>query len=498
MKYLPDIFKKVNDIAISEAVKNALDSLEVKNVSFIFDESKCDNFYNTIREIAKKSFYCKSDTLNNESLQTAKWALELWGEAVKAEQPERMFIAYLILNYLEYPIDTLQITWDDEKRKEISKKIAMGFIFNIDVPENADYPHQSQFKQYREGLDTKNFGKLLAFFSSLERGIGIHGINPALPKLIQLICRIHKDGILLLLNRGEPALAELVIQSLQPSDVAKVLAENFDAQHDFPLARGLEILSVYYKDQLNKGCKVNIPYCQLGTVLEKLKKQPTWNITFKQLSNAATLKWNPVFHYCCGLCSENSPEFIEQYLETVEFSLEENDYGNSFYQALIRSGKDEVVLRASELVFVKYCDYLNKYKGQYVLNRATSYFNFIVIYVQQQSKDVTGYSALLAEQFNRVDGAISSWFPNDAYYELKILYLFIAANFILNYSLSIDAPIVKRIDAFVCDERHEGSLSDVPAVTMIDLLTKPTSIASLTMIYDNGKPTEVLRNWKEA
>nr|VFJ42685.1 MAG: hypothetical protein BECKFW1821A_GA0114235_100237 [Candidatus Kentron sp. FW] len=494
MRISSEIINQINGLTVPNSVKQALNNLEALNdISLISDEKKVEAFYRSIEGIYKKSFSTTAEELKIESLQTAKWALESWNVAGQEKNFGRMFVAYLILDYLDYPVDALQITWDSSIRKEISLKAAQGFSFDVGIPENADYSHRSQFNQLQDATKSNDIGKLLEFFFSLERGIGISGFNAVSLKFIRLIYRIHKDGIISLLRRGQPALAELILQSLNPGDIMEIFTDEYDVEHEFPLARAFVILAVHYENRMKQSVEVDISYGQMGTILEKLQKQPTWSAIFRQLTNIGILKWNPIFHYCCGLCAGKSDTFIDQYIDSIEFSLEERDYGNSFYRALIRSGNNETVLRASERIFAKYREYLKNYKGQYVLNRATSYINFIFLYVQHKSKDISGYQALLAEQFERVDAAKNSWFPRRVYYEMQILYLFIAANLILNYSINLNAPIIKKIDAFLCDERHQDVISDVPANTLIALLSNPNAIEILTVVYENGTSAELRR-----
>lgn len=491
------LVETLSHTTISDAVQESLDSLVGPEPNAIhFTSSETHAFYSEIAGIAQTNAPDLSSASIATKNQVAKWTLEYWAKAIRDENIPRMLVGFLIWDFLGLSVDELEIAWDNDKRRELSERGSKLISLNISAPEQADYSTKSMIAQYNDGCANNDLAKLLSFFQSVERGIGINGDNAVPSRYIHLLSRIHEKGITNFFSRGNPLLAELVIQTLTKTDVARILAIEYQGKDAFPLCRGLVVLADRYESQWTTIDRQEIPFDHLTLILNKIRRQPQGDETFGLLMQTSSLKWNPVFHYCCGL-SADTKEFIERYIDGIDFSLEENHYGNAFFEALVSQGSEENLTLASRLIFEKYCAYLKNDRGSNRLNRATSYFNFIASHVKYLSKEVEGYRSLLTGQFGQVARTIVSWYPHNATYEFRVLYLIIASNFVLLHSLDVGAPIIQDIADFVHDERHAGLLSDVSADTLIDLLTQPSNVQSLTIVYDNGQSTKLMRNAPE-
>lgn len=499
-------YDNLDNVSVSRIVEETLGKVKLlKDPNSIFAEDAYSELTDTIDLLTvspdPKSYQESTEqTLSwDEVRQCAKWALDLWNEGLAAERWDKMLVASLVVDYLKCPVELLRLDNDNEKRKRIALKVS-SLQLNLSLLENADYADHSQFRQYSEGVRDKDLGKLLSFFAALERGRGIHSFNHVPEKLINLIYKIHPDGIMALLGKGEPTVAELVIQSLPNDQIATILAESYNSEHEFPLARGFVILAKHYNDALKHDRSIIISYEQLGAIFGKLEQRETWDTTFSQLSNINVLKWNPIFHYCCGLLVVKKPDFINRYLEVVDFSLEENDYGSSFCQAIFNSDNKEVLPRVAALITEKYFSYLKDSSEQheYILNRATGYLNLIFFHLRIATADVDGYIDLVTKNFSEVETALYSWFPHQTAFHLQVLYYVIAANFVLGFELKTEEPIVKRIESFLQDERHAHLLSDVKPETLIKLLTNPSDIERVVVVNANGRPFEFRRNIPKA
>ena len=190
------------------------------------------------------------------------------------------------------------------------------------------------------------------------------------------------------------------------------------------------------------------------------------------------LKCNYVFHYCCGFLDFELDNFSELYVKNIDFSHEENRYGEALWKSLCEANKFNTINELSTKIYGKLINHIeNLAISGHRLNEFTSYYKFIAHFFKcvLLNTDET-YENLLRNKLNSIKYCLDSWNPHKVYFYLKDFFLLINSNYINAIELSSDAPIVKEVISFFKDKRHASFLNSISIDIIYNLLVNPKKL----------------------
>lgn len=428
-----------------------------------------------------------------KALQCAKWAQELWQTSLKGKKIGRPLVAYLVAGYLGYPDSILDWNLSPDVRKRLSTGFDLEKI-EFSISDTANYASRIARRDYDEGKREQDAIKLTRVFQELYRGIGFNQYGTMVPELIRFAHKLHPAGILKLLNLQEPYVTDLVCLSLDRDSLSSLLENEYREPNPFAYTRGFILLCTQLKDTRSTDESVRFLYDRCASIFLKILGGKGVHSNLRALVDVGNLRWNPVFHYSCGVAVSSFSSLVEEYTSIVEFSLEEYYYGDDFYRGVVKHNNEVLLGEISKSITKHYWEFLSSLKHHVPLNRATGYFNFILYYVQSQCTTPEAYSKELALGWEEIFDTADSWNPGDVMLKLRKLFLFVASNFVLKHKLSADDTALSFTKQFVNDERNRNCLAPVSPDKFIQLLTEPEVIEQLEMEFENGDKAQINRS----
>jgi hypothetical protein len=199
------------------------------------------------------------------------------------------------------------------------------------------------------------------------------------------------------------------------------------------------------------------------------------------------LKYSPVFHSLCGMLLCEHQKYIDNYVESLDFSLETYFYGDWFSRKLFSSEleenkKEDICLK----IYKKYHEFLDsKENGIYKINRLTGFFNIFCNASMFNVKNASEYAEKLYKLSREVYETISSWRFNHYNSKLSEFYYLIVSNVFTDYEFNEEC--IEKMALILNDERFIPIIGKDIIDYLKQCLMSPRSVERIKMIDDSHK-----------
>ena len=318
-------------------------------------------FCNTCEFISKLEPLEDSKAIEQRNMLYLKLGKKLWEIALNEENIYKMFFVYVVIWRLELDPEEIKKNSNINSLITISVKTAKHFNFKLNFINSVRQYGRDINNEYVIACNNSNQLAALYFF---ENTINVQRTyNPGrydfeiLNFIIEFIHFIHIDGITTLFERKDPLISELVINSLSKELLLNYFISNLDL-HEYILIRFFYYYVKQFSWKYDPNSNIGVPYNKLKVIIIKLQNLSYWGDIYQEYINMGQLKCNYVFHYCCGFLDFELDNFSELYVKNIDFSHEENRYGEALWKSLCEANKLNTINELSTKIYGKLINHI--------------------------------------------------------------------------------------------------------------------------------------------
>lgn len=489
------IINDLDNIKISDDIKNQLDKIEIiendRNMIKTNAYSLLSKSLNSIININYRDLLLSLkdiDSRINIIKQIVKWSQHLWKESITQTKLDKMILSYSIIDYLYLPEDLLN--WDIQEQ-EISEKferMLSTLLIKIDIPKNANYFDKSSFTNYQNGNENEDFKKIFYFINAFEKGNQFEKFDRFIYILVKIAYRINLSTLISLLGKSEPVVATFILKSLDIENIITILSSLYNESSLFPLLKGF-IQAIHHYDELilqNDDIIESISLDKLVMILKKICQKQKYENPIINLMNLGNIKYSKTFHSVCGVFIAEVTENLSFYLEGLDFSLEDKQYGEKFYYFLEKYCNNVNKLNdIATQISNKYYSFLKEKGNVLPVNRYTSFLNFIFKSINNSIKIKEDYAKLLNNKLKELNDVRYSWNINNLKYHYIIIFYHIIYNIFFSIDFSNNKELINDILLFIKDERNIPIFDDISSDLLLNCLLNPNKIHKIELKLEN-------------
>ena len=485
---------------ISQKLTNLVDELEPN----VFDSTSYNIFCENMNRIANLNFRYEIQRINNDDArindikQCIKWAKSEWKKIIPHKKVKKSIIIYSIIEYF-FANDKI-LEWNNIINDYISKisSIISTLRLEIKIPEIAGYSDRKFFSDYKEGVIEGDYHKIFSFINAIEKGGHLEQFNNIFHSSLLKICfNLDRNLISKLLNNSSPIQTAFILKQFDINLLLEFFSDFYEEENVFPLLKFF-FDAVHQTENLINQKKIleeSIDYEKLFIILSKILKLIEHENPLHYLMNLNRLKWNKVFHSICGLTIARNIEYIGFYIECLDFSLENNRYGEGFHRLFVENNSNDTELqKVSSDISNKYYSFISQKANIYNVDRFTSYFNFLLNSAMNQIDNNDIYSERLNFLLEEINKIIHSWEFSLLISKVSDFYFLIISNLFFDFERP-NGSFSKILD-FLADERIIPVLKIKNVRFLKKCLENPEEIDKIEMHDDSGNILQLIINRK--